>query len=254
MSADLENENLWGYRKRLQFVLRVMREAFPGQFPGALRVLDVGCGNGSQLALPLARRGVAVTGVDTDAKSIAHARELARDTRTARFETSSVNELSEGVFDVVILSEVLEHVNNPSEFLRAALKHLTEDGVVIVTTPNGFGEFEWDSWLFRLLRAQKIVDAMVRSHQAPLAATDNDSSGHVQYFTQRRLFKIFSSCGLKVWRAQAATLVAGPFAGHSVARSQRFVEWNARVADKLPMALASGWYFALRRTGPETPQ
>ena len=253
MSAAAENENLWGYRKRLQFVLRVMREAFPGQSPRALRVLDVGCGNGSQLALPLARHGAAVTGVDTDAKSIAHARELARDTHSARFETTSVNELSEGVFDVVILSEVLEHVNNPGEFLRTAVKHLTEGGVVIVTTPNGFGEFEWDSWLFRLLRAQKVVDAMVRSHQS-LAATDNDSSGHVQFFTQRRLFKIFSSCGLKVWCAQAATLFAGPFAGHSVARSQRFVEWNARVADKLPMALASGWYFALRRSGPEALQ
>lgn len=254
MRAAAESENLWGYRKRLQFVLGVMREAFPDDFPGALRVLDVGCGNGSQLALPLARHGVAVTGVDTDANSIAHARELAQDTPSARFENTSVNELSEGDFDVVIVSEVLEHVSNPDEFLRAAVNHLTEGGVVIVTTPNGFGEFEWDSWLFRLLRAQKAVDVLVRNHEQPLAATDNDSSGHIQFFTQRRLFKIFSSCGLQVFRAQAATLVAGPFAGHSLARSQRFIDWNARVADKLPMALASGWYFALRRMGPEATQ
>ena len=113
MSVAAESENLWGYLKRLQFVLGVMREAFPDEFPGGLRVLDVGCGNGSQLALPLARHGVAVTGVDTDANSIAHARELARDTPSARFENTSVNELSEGDFDVVIVSEVLEHVDNP---------------------------------------------------------------------------------------------------------------------------------------------
>jgi SAM-dependent methyltransferase len=254
VSASADIENLWGYGKRLQFVLGVMREAFPEKFPSAMRVLDVGCGNGSQLALPLARHGVAVTGVDTDAKSIARARELARDIPSARFENTSVNELSEGDFDVVIVSEVLEHVNDPGVFLRATVNHLAEGGVVIVTTPNGFGEFEWDSWLFRLLRAQKAVDALVRDRQRPLAATDNDSSGHIQFFTQRRLFKIFSSCGLKVWRAQAATLFAGPFAGHSLARSQRFIEWNARVADKLPMALASGWYFALRRIGPEASQ
>lgn len=254
MSASADSENLWGYGKRLKFVLGVMREAFPDQFPSALRVLDVGCGNGSQLALPLARHGVAVTGVDTDAKSIARARELARNTPSARFENTSVNEPSAGDFDVVIVSEVLEHVNHPGEFLRATVNHLADSGLVIVTTPNGFGEFEWDSWLFRLLRAQKAVDALVRDHQQPLAATDNDSSGHIQFFTQRRLFKIFSSCGLKVWRAQAATLFAGPFAGHSLARSQRFIEWNARVADKLPMAFASGWYFALRRIGPEAPQ
>ena len=217
MSAAVENENLWGYRKRLQFVLRVMREAFPEQFPRALRVLDVGCGNGSQLALPLARHGVAVTGVDTDAKSIAHARELARGTRSARFETTSVNELSEGIFDVVILSEVLEHVNNPREFLCAAVKHLTEGGVVIVTTPNGFGEFEWDSWLFRLLRAKKSSMRWSEVTQPPLAATDNDSSGHVQFFTQRRLYQDFLFMWTKgLARAGRDTLrrtICRPFCG-----------------------------------------
>ena len=44
-----------------------------------------------------------------------------------------------------------------------------------------------------------------------------------------------------------ASFLAGPFIGHTLARSDRFVEWNARVTDKLPRVLASGWYFALRR-------
>lgn len=247
MTGPYDRENLWGYRKRLRFVQTVLRDAFPVRFPKELRVLDVGCGNGSQLALPLARAGIAVTGIDTDTKSIAHARQLARDIPLARFETISVDQVTEHDFDVVIVSEVLEHVNDPHEFLMASINHLNKKGIVIITTPNGYGEFEWDSWLFRLLHVQKLVDALARTNQTPLAATDNDSSGHVQFFTRGRLLKIFSECGLEIWRQQPATLLAGPFIGHSLARSQRFIDWNARIADKLPMAIASGWYFALRR-------
>jgi hypothetical protein len=42
-------------------------------------------------------------------------------------------------------------------------------------------------------------------------------------------------------------LLAGPLVGHTLARSERFIEWNARITDSLPLILSSGWYFALRR-------
>ena len=247
MTEPLERENLWGYRKRLQFVRAVLGEAFPGRSPNQLRVLDVGCGNGSQLALPLARDGWLVTGIDPDAKSVAHANHLANDVPSARFENVSIEQLVESDFDAVILSEVLEHVSSPESLLESSVNHLSKSGIVIVTTPNGYGEFEWDSWLFRLLRGQKVVDAFAKNSTTPLGATDNDSSGHIQFFTRGKLHQLFSACGLEVWREQGATLVAGPIAGHTLARSQQFIDWNARVTDNLPLALASGWYFALRR-------
>lgn len=254
MTEFLERENLWGYRKRLRFVLGSLRDAFPTRFPNALRVLDVGCGNGSQLALPLVSQGVAVTGIDTDEVSIAHARELAHASPTAHFLSTSIDDLTEGEFDAVILSEVLEHVTNPRELLRSSIDHASKNGIIIVTTPNGYGEFEWDSWLFRLLQGERVVRALARNKISPVGATDNHSSGHIQFFTRQQLFKIFAACGLELWREQPATLFAGPIAGHSLARSQRFVEWNAGVADGLPMVLASGWYFALRRIGAGTAE
>jgi ubiquinone biosynthesis O-methyltransferase len=142
--APLERENLWGYRKRLQFVRAVLREAFPRRAVNQLRVLDVGCGNGSQLALPLARDGFLVTGIDTDEKSVAHANQLANDAPSARFENISIEQLIESDFDAIILSEVLEHVTSPRTLLEASVNHLSQSGIVIVTTPNGYGEFEWD--------------------------------------------------------------------------------------------------------------
>ena len=242
-----ESENLWGYAKRLRFVRETIAASFPQRSPCSVRVLDVGCGNGSELALPLLRHGFHVTGVDTHAPSIEHARRAAQGFETGRFVCGRVEDLKHELFDVVILSEVLEHVTEPRELLAASLRYLSSDGLMIVTVPNGYGEFEMDSWLFRLLRGQRIVDALAKSKREVVAATDNHADGHVQFFTRRRLSRLFDDCSLSVVREGAGSFLAGPFVGHTLARSARFIEWNARVTDKLPLAFASGWYFALRR-------
>lgn len=251
MNDVAERENLWGYAKRLRFIEEVIKDAFPERAPDSLRVLDVGCGNGSQLALPLARRGFQVTGIDVDATSIEHANQLAKDLPNANFMCVDVAELKMNPFEVVILSEVLEHMTEPRTLLVESAKHLAEDGVVIITVPNGYGEFEIDSRLFQLLRLQNIVDRLAKNNSEVIASTDNHASGHVQRFTRRRLQRLFRECSLSVFREGAASFLAGPLIGHTLARSSRFIEWNSRVTDKLPLVLASGWYFALRRARSE---
>lgn len=243
-----EREDLWGYRKRLQFVLDSVREAFPSRAREELRVLDVGCGNGSQLALPLLRCGFRLKGVDTDARSIEHARKLSAGLAGAEFVCARLEELpEEELFDVVILSEVLEHLAEPRALLSESVKRLRPDGIVIVTVPNGYGEFELDSWLFRKLGLQRVVDALAKQSRDPLASTDNMESGHIQFFTRSRLRRLFDACDLVPFREGAASFLAGPIVGHALARFESFIEWNARVTNHLPFVLASGWYFALRR-------
>jgi 2-polyprenyl-3-methyl-5-hydroxy-6-metoxy-1,4-benzoquinol methylase len=246
---EQECEDLWGYAKRLRFVRDSIGEAFPGQQPSSIRILDVGCGNGSQLALPLALGGgFQLTGVDTDSRSIEHAKRLAGESVRVRFLCGRIEELEdEAAFDVVILSEVLEHLERPAELLRASVRLMKADGIMIVTVPNGYGEFELDSWVFRKLRLQRLVDALARNQREVLGATDNQESGHVQFFTRARLTRLFRECGLETFREGSASFLAGPIAGHILARSQRFIEWNSRVTNHLPFQLASGWYFALRR-------
>jgi 2-polyprenyl-3-methyl-5-hydroxy-6-metoxy-1,4-benzoquinol methylase len=242
-------ENLWGYAKRLRFVREAIAEAFPQRDAVTIRVLDVGCGNGSQLALPLALGDdFQITGIDPDEGSIEHGRRLATGVSNLRLVAGSVEQLSES-YDVVILSEVLEHTLAPGALLATSAARMAADGILIVTVPNGYGEFEIDSWFFRRLRLQRVVAALVRKRQEVLGSTDNHESGHVQFFTRRRLLSIFSQCGLTMFREGGASLFAGPLAGITLARSERFIEWNARVTDRLPLALSSGWYFALRRDG-----
>lgn len=243
-----DQENLWAYQKRFRFVRTVIEENFPARPPSSIKIVDIGCGNGSQLSIPLAHAGFDVMGIDSDESSIAHAVSLSGKAPSARFLCASIQDVTE-TFDVVILSEVLEHVMDPAGLLKQGVQRLVADGVVIITTPNGYGEFEMDSWLFKALGMQRLVDKLAANKSPVLGATDNHDSGHVQFFTRRRLYKIFEECGLSVCSEGSASLFAGPFAGHLLARSQRFIQWNAEVTNGLPMALASGWYFALRRAG-----
>jgi SAM-dependent methyltransferase len=83
-------------------------------------VLDVGCGVGA-LAADLARiKDVRVTGVDLDRGAVAEARRLRRDPRLIFLEADA-RSLPAGRFDVVILSNVLEHLDERVEFLRAVV-------------------------------------------------------------------------------------------------------------------------------------
>lgn len=250
---DDQTEDLWGYAKRLRFVRETISTAFPERPPHSLSLLDVGCGNGSQLALPLSvKDGFHITGVDKDSGSIEHAKQLAGKNPNLNFACGCVDDLSnQSLFDVVILSEVLEHLERPADLLTASAQLMDPDGILIVTVPNGYGEFEIDSWIYRKLSLQKLADALAEKREV-LGATDNEESGHIQFFTRSRLRRLFAGAGLVSFREGAGSFLAGPIVGHLLARSMRLIDWNARVTDRLPFILASGWYFALRRAGQET--
>jgi SAM-dependent methyltransferase len=241
-------ENLWGYGKRLRFVDEAMQREFPGRKRCALSVLDVGCGNGSQLAIPLARAGYQLTAIDPHEKSIQRGKGLAT---TVHFIHGELSELPQAKFDCVIISEVLEHLDAPEALLRLALPFLAEPGILIITVPNGYGEFELDRRLFRALGMDRLVSwlwSVFKGDQNnEILAGSDDESPHIQRFTVRRLRRMFDRSGLVMLRACATSLASGPFVVHLLGRFDRFVLLNAAIADRLPLALASGWMFCLRR-------
>ncbi len=82
------------------------------------RVLDVGCGIGA-LAHDIAERtGATVRGVDINGASIAFARSRFVQPRLEFVEGDARDTLPADRFDVVVLSNVLEHIEHRVEFLR----------------------------------------------------------------------------------------------------------------------------------------
>jgi SAM-dependent methyltransferase len=241
-------ENLWGYGKRLQFVDSAIRREFPGKKRSELSVLDIGGGNGSQLAIPLADSGYQVTATDPHQPSIERGRAFAT---AVEFHHGSVSDLSPTKFDCLIISEVLEHLHDPELLLRLALPYLSESGILVITVPNGYGEFELDRRLYRALQADKMAgwlrSMFKRGQNAAGIAGSDDNSPHVQRFTLSSINSMFISNHLQVLEARATSAVSGPFIAHLFGKSQIFARMNASVSDHLPLPFVAGWMFCLRR-------
>ena len=100
-----------------------------------LRVLDLGCGAGdvSMLAAEMVGPAGSVVGIDQSAAAIdkAEARVRSRGYQQISFCVSSVEEFSSAEkFDVVIGRYVLIHQPSPSDFLRAARRHVRPGGAI----------------------------------------------------------------------------------------------------------------------------
>lgn len=106
-----------------------------------LNILEVGCGGGI-LTEPLALLGCRVTGIDAASELLEMAKEHSVShpsrenidyhlTTIEKFVETNVEK-----FDAVVASEVLEHVDQPEQFLQACVQCLKPGGSIFVTTVN----------------------------------------------------------------------------------------------------------------------
>jgi 2-polyprenyl-3-methyl-5-hydroxy-6-metoxy-1,4-benzoquinol methylase len=98
----------------------------------ARRVLEVGCGRGLTAEIVGRRLGCPVVGVELNSEI---AREAAE--RMDRVIVGNVLDVEiDGSFDVIIATEVLEHVADTEAFLRRMKKLLAPGGRLIMSVPN----------------------------------------------------------------------------------------------------------------------
>ena len=103
-----------------------------------LDMIDIGCGGGL-VCEPLARLGGNVSGIDADENAINVATEHAvKSDLDINYEAASSEKLlkKEKRYDVVLALEVIEHVSDPSLFVKSVLELCKPDGLVIFSTLN----------------------------------------------------------------------------------------------------------------------
>jgi 2-polyprenyl-3-methyl-5-hydroxy-6-metoxy-1,4-benzoquinol methylase len=82
------------------------------------RVLDLGCGYGAVAYSIASRAGAVVVGVDSDAWNIDQARRVFQHANLVFEQGDVLVRLPEGEFDAIVLSNVLEHIEDRTGFLR----------------------------------------------------------------------------------------------------------------------------------------
>ncbi len=123
----------FGQDRRLDLIRRYVR------FNGA-RMLDIGCGVGAYVD-KFRSLGAHAFGVDVDAEKLAEAQRAKR----LRLLATSVSEtlpFPDNYFDVVVLHEVIEHVDDDYQTIREAHRVIRHNGRIIIFAPNRLYPFE----------------------------------------------------------------------------------------------------------------
>ncbi len=129
VATHLEEDRFhWWFRGRLAVLLAALGRALPTR---PVRLLELGCGSGNVLAA-LRRFGEAV-GMEVHPDLAAAARAEGLDVRPGRLPGDLV--VPPGWADVVLLLDVIEHLDDDAAALETARRALVEGGMLVVTVP-----------------------------------------------------------------------------------------------------------------------
>ena len=119
------------------------------EVPRGIRILDVGCGDAALARLLTDSGYTSIEGCDWLPESAVEWPSEGGAYRRVDLNAQGLEPFAEASFDVVLCSDVIEHLENPSAMLREIRRVLRPGGVAIVTLPNAFNLLERFCWLVR---------------------------------------------------------------------------------------------------------
>ncbi|MHB1231533.1 MAG: class I SAM-dependent methyltransferase [Burkholderiales bacterium] len=153
-------------------------------------ILDVGCGNGA-VALALLEEGYDVVGLDASESGIA----LANAKHPGRFFTHDLAQeglppaLAGRCFDLIISTEVVEHLYDPRRYVRFCRAALKPGGEIMISTP-------YHGYLKNLVMA---VFGKMDKHFTVLW-----DGGHIKFWSRRTLTALLEESGFCVTEFRGA--------------------------------------------------
>ena len=108
------------------------------------KLLDIGCGRGDMLKA-FEKNKFSVFGIDLSKESVEMCYPI--NVQNINLEDENFN-YNEGNFDVIFSKSLIEHLNNPINFMNSCKKLLSENGCLVIMTPSwihhGWGPFYLD--------------------------------------------------------------------------------------------------------------
>lgn len=128
--GNLQDSNQWSSLYGKDF-LTFLNSSISRAGKKDAKILEIGCG-GCLLLESLKKNGYEVLGID----SSPFAREEGKKRGIKVIQDSFPSKKLKGKFDIILHSDVIEHVINPVEFLKMQFEHLNNNGVLIISTPD----------------------------------------------------------------------------------------------------------------------
>jgi SAM-dependent methyltransferase len=195
--------------------------------------------------------GYQVTGIDSSSKTIEAARSNNLHPNVI-FKVVEAGTLQPepSAYAAIICSEVLEHLSNPRELLSVLHRSLKDDGILIVTVPNGKGPRELfvtkpvqflqknSKGTWRILSS---IKKLLGFHGTTVQSSADDLT-HLQFFTVNSLRELALSAGFCIMLIKKSNFIEQVFPFSILFRqSTRLQRFDSMLADKLPLRFTSGF-------------
>lgn len=184
------------------------------------KILDVGCGHGLFLQDALAA-GFQVEGVEPDANVVDEAR-VATGAKIRHGYFPEALDRNER-FDAIIFNDVLEHIPNVEQAVRACSTHLRDSGLLVLNCPDSNGIFYR---IANLLDRTGVSGPFLRMWQFGLP------SPHVWYFNAEHLARLGERAGFE--RSEVVRLA--PIAAKGIVRRISYVKGQSKLMNGLTLA------------------
>ncbi|NJK90801.1 MAG: class I SAM-dependent methyltransferase [Blastochloris sp.] len=161
----------------------MLDKVISNQKPG--RLLDLGCGQGSLLLR--FKDYHSCFGCEFDSRARSHA--ISNGLNNIEFiDLNSANTLPfEGMFDIIVCSEVCEHLLNPRNAVRLVRSSISSNGIFILTVPNAVP---------MMTRLKSLFGK--NSDWLHYPSADTEQTGHIRFYTVNSLRKLLGEEGFKV--------------------------------------------------------
>tara|TARA_B100000029_G_scaffold350173_1_gene342579 strand:- start:232 stop:960 length:729 start_codon:yes stop_codon:yes gene_type:complete len=120
-----------------------------------INILDIGCGGGL-ISVPMKKMGANVVGIDASIKNIEVAKIHSKKNKlNIKYICSSPEELKiNKKFDVLLMLEIVEHVDDLNLFIKKSSKFLKKNGLMFIATLNK----TLKSYVFAIIGAEYILN------------------------------------------------------------------------------------------------
>ena len=165
------------------YILPVVQD-YVNRLPKLSVILDLGCGNGSMLSR-LRQHGWDLHGIEMSSSGLAEAQKAYPDIHFswANLTSDLAAHPLAGKYDVVISTEVVEHVFLPRLFAKNSFAFLKPDGILIISTPY-HGYFK------------NLVLALAGKMDVHFTALWD--YGHIKFWSRRTLTLLLEEAGFQV--------------------------------------------------------
>ena len=193
------NEADMAFKKRVQTIFEWVPPA------DEARILDCACGRGFYLNMYRYVSECALVGLELDAEIIRKAQRNVGHLPGITLTRGNIYALPfpADYFDGVILSEILEHIEDDVAGLREVWRVLKPGGVVAITVPHANYPFLWDPINWTL---ERVFHTHIR--RGPLAGI---WANHVRLYRREQLRAVVQQAGFVVEAERSFTHYSFPF-------------------------------------------